>query len=228
MQNQTHVDRASCSMRQEGFEAKQSIEPDRPRNTWKFVGDFQQLMGEDAEPDSLFFVESWTLGAPAAMTNLQKRLLAQVYSLHNGQEIGESISLDAPSFVTEKAPYVEYVSSSRTRTELNTCGAEQWQDFLERPEVQIQSHTAQDARILPEWDGYAQESIDPITPESACQLLGVTLASTRKQIKSAYRQTVSEWHPDRFENETREVRQVATQKMVAINEAYRLLIIGRT
>jgi curved DNA-binding protein CbpA len=34
---------------------------------------------------------------------------------------------------------------------------------------------------------------------------------------------VSQWHPDRLESRTEEVRQFATKKMVAINAAYRLL-----
>jgi DnaJ-class molecular chaperone len=57
----------------------------------------------------------------------------------------------------------------------------------------------------------------------AREILGVTATSTRRQIKAAYRQMVSSWHPDRLECRTEEVRQFATAKMVAINAAYRLL-----
>ena len=57
----------------------------------------------------------------------------------------------------------------------------------------------------------------------ACQLLGVTSTSTQRQIKSAYRRKVGQWHPDRLESRTTEVRLLATEQMAAINEAYRLL-----
>ena len=65
-----------------------------------------------------------------------------------------------------------------------------------------------------------------MTQDRACQLLGVTATSTQKQIKAAYRRKVSQWHPDRLENRTNEVRQLATKQMAMINEAYRLLRNG--
>jgi curved DNA-binding protein CbpA len=34
---------------------------------------------------------------------------------------------------------------------------------------------------------------------------------------------VNRWHPDRLESKAEEERQIATLKMTAINEAYRLL-----
>jgi molecular chaperone DnaJ len=62
-----------------------------------------------------------------------------------------------------------------------------------------------------------------MTQDRARQLLGVTSASTGKQIKAAYRRMVSQWHPDRLELPTEEARQFATARMAAINEAYHLL-----
>jgi curved DNA-binding protein CbpA len=35
---------------------------------------------------------------------------------------------------------------------------------------------------------------------------------------------VSQWHPDRLELRTEDVRQFATERMAAINEAYHLLL----
>jgi DnaJ-domain-containing protein 1 len=61
-----------------------------------------------------------------------------------------------------------------------------------------------------------------LTPEqSACRLLGVTAAGTREQLRAAYRRMVVAWHPDRLERGS-DTRQ-ATERMAAINAAYRLL-----
>ena len=223
MQNQTHVDRASCSMRQEGFEAKQSIEPDRPRNTWKFVGDFQQMMGEDAEPDSLFFVESWTLGVPEAVASLRKRRLEQLICERKASAFCESNSFEAPLFVTDKASHVEFVSSTGAPEISGVCNFGKWQEPFEDHAMKSQGQTMEETDTPTEEADRTRDSTQPITRECACELLGVTASSTRQQIKTAYRQTVAQWHPDRFENRGREVRQIATQKMAAINEAYRLL-----
>jgi curved DNA-binding protein CbpA len=62
-----------------------------------------------------------------------------------------------------------------------------------------------------------------MTLDRACKLLGVTPTSTLSQIKSAHRQLVIEWHPDRLQDETEEVRSYATGKMAVINEAYSLM-----
>jgi DnaJ-class molecular chaperone len=65
-----------------------------------------------------------------------------------------------------------------------------------------------------------------MTKELACRLLGVIAPSTRKQIKAAYRRMVSQWHPDRLELASEEVRQMANERMATINEAYHLLLSG--
>ena len=59
--------------------------------------------------------------------------------------------------------------------------------------------------------------------DCACRILGVTLASTREQIRSAYRRRVSQCHPDHLQRATEEVRKLATQQMAELNDAYRLL-----
>jgi translocation protein SEC63 len=54
-------------------------------------------------------------------------------------------------------------------------------------------------------------------------MLGVTLASTRKQIKTAYRQLAWRYHPDRLNGSSEHDRRLATDRMISLNEAYRLV-----
>jgi len=74
-------------------------------------------------------------------------------------------------------------------------------------------------------DDIVNDAIDDVTGrmtvERARILLGVTAASTRDQIKSAYRQTASRCHPDRAQGDRQ--RGLATERMAMINEAYHLL-----
>jgi DnaJ-domain-containing protein 1 len=63
----------------------------------------------------------------------------------------------------------------------------------------------------------------PLTLDAARRLLGVTAASTRDEIKAAYRQMASLYHPDHLARRGDRDRQLATDRMAAINEAYRLL-----
>jgi DnaJ-class molecular chaperone len=65
-----------------------------------------------------------------------------------------------------------------------------------------------------------------MTRQRACRLLGVTADDTREQIKTAYRRMASQWHPDRLERRTEEARQLATEQMAAINEAYSVIRDG--
>jgi curved DNA-binding protein CbpA len=62
-----------------------------------------------------------------------------------------------------------------------------------------------------------------MTISRARQILEITSASTREQVRSAYRRRVTQCHPDRLQGATEATRRHATQEMAAINEAYRLL-----
>jgi DnaJ family protein C protein 3 len=57
----------------------------------------------------------------------------------------------------------------------------------------------------------------------AMRLLGLTAASTREQVRAAYRRMAGEWHPDRVAGRAEGVRRAATEQMAEINEAYRVL-----
>jgi DnaJ-domain-containing protein 1 len=220
MESLFQVDRGSCSTTQGNNEAISALETRRPGRAWQFVSEFQQLLGEDSEPDPLFFVDSWTLGMGAAVENFKQRRQAQADRDRESQAFREIDRLGTRALFEESDLYTEFVSSAPASTSSGTAGAA-WQSPQE-PSARTEYQT------LRESDTFAQEcsslrTREPMTVERACQLLGVTPASTEKQAKAAYRRMVSQWHPDRLELCTEETRQFATERMAAINEAYHLL-----
>jgi DnaJ-domain-containing protein 1 len=204
---------------QEFDDAVPAVEPNRPRQTWQFVSEFQSRMGEDSEPDPQFFVESWTLGVAAAMENLQKRQQAAHARRSQSREISY---LDTLSFMHDLESGAEFHSSVL----MGEC-----EDSREssQPLLSAEEQATAPEPLQPGWDPLAEEcesSLEmgmPMTRERAFRLLEVDATSTRAQIKAAYRRKVSHWHPDRLAHRGEEVRQLATRQMAAINEAYRLL-----
>lgn len=57
------------------------------------------------------------------------------------------------------------------------------------------------------------------TIEYYLTILGVTLQSTKEEIKKAYRNIIKQWHPDKFPNDKQKIIE-ATEKSKLINEAY--------
>jgi DnaJ-domain-containing protein 1 len=214
--------RGARSVTKEFDEAVPAVEPNRPRQNWQFVSDFQMQMGEGSEPDPQFFVESWTLGVTAAMDNLQKRQQGQAARARNGQGLREIQALGTLAFLQEQELGAEFHSSVVMGECEDRCEPSQ-------PLLSGNETVAAYAQTEQEWDSLAEEcesSVElgmPMTRERALRLLEVTPASTRIQIKAAYRRKVSHWHPDRLAHRSEEVRQLATRQMTAINEAYRLL-----
>jgi DnaJ-domain-containing protein 1 len=58
----------------------------------------------------------------------------------------------------------------------------------------------------------------------ALAVLGVSTDATEAEIKAAYRRLVSEWHPDRLNNVAKELRDIATERLKTINQAYDQLV----
>ena len=226
MKSQFNVDRGSCSTSQQSNDGVSSLAPNRPGQTWQFVNDVQGLLGDEAEPDPLFFVESWTLGVTASVENWQQRRQTETHRGRASSVYREPDSIAASRFVQENALYAEFLASARTAANAERC------DSGWSPQSAEDSAKRRQDQAPQEWDTDVEEcenihdTTHPMNQHRACQLLGVTTTSTRKQIKDAYRQKVSQWHPDRLENRTNEVRQLATEHMAAINEAYRLLRNG--
>jgi DnaJ like chaperone protein len=72
--------------------------------------------------------------------------------------------------------------------------------------------------------------VEPVSePEalSAIQILGISETATLAEIKTAYRNRMKEWHPDRFPNLDEESRRMAEDWTKALNAAYEELMIQR-
>jgi hypothetical protein len=55
------------------------------------------------------------------------------------------------------------------------------------------------------------------------RILGVNNSCSEEELKAAYRQKVALWHPDKLDGMAPELKDVATKKMVDLNEAYAFL-----
>lgn len=213
MEGYFRVDRGSCTTRQESRETIPVTELHPQETAWKFVSQMEQVLGEGSEPDPLFFVESWTLGIPAATENFQRRQEQKSRERHAAYETD---SLSPLSFVQQNTEF----SSSDCIAAIEDRYVSGWQRHAtERPAAQDRVSQAA------ECDNW-QEALRPMTLQGACRLLRVAATSTREQIRAAYRQMASRYHPDRLGRRTEKERQVATERMTAINEAYRLLCSG--
>ena len=63
--------------------------------------------------------------------------------------------------------------------------------------------------------------------DKAYELLGVKPGVSNTELKAAHRDLAKVWHPDRFLHDPR-LREKAQEKLKEINEAYELLISGKT
>lgn len=226
MEGQFQVDRGGGVTTPEGYEAASAIEASRRGRGWQFVDEFQRLVGEDSEPDIRFFVESWTSGTATAVESYEQRRKKPPQREYPNDAFCEDDVIDTVSFVHEKAPLAEFAAAASEQANAGCSGGGSARESSIEPAAQTQEEAWQ------EWEMFAEERDDSsgavrrMTQERACLLLGLTATSTRRQIKAAYRRMVSRWHPDRLDLGTEEVRQLANERMAAINEAYHLLLNG--
>ncbi len=199
-----------------------------------FAEHIQQLFGDDFDPDPLFLEESWTLGIPAAAENLCRRRqnaadrefqnrafrdlngLGSLFIIEDHDQAAEALLADRADMIA-----TFYASAWSQRPAPSRSPADSAHDShvsYRRMPAGVPSQNATRRETEP-----AVEPWNNMSVAYANQLLGTSRASTRQQIRSAYRRLVSEWHPDRLQDASGLVRESATQKMSAINEAYRLL-----
>lgn len=63
--------------------------------------------------------------------------------------------------------------------------------------------------------------VDPV--EEACRVLQLSRPFTMKELQAAYRQRMSQYHPDKVSNLGPELRELAESKSKEINQAFDLL-----
>jgi DnaJ-domain-containing protein 1 len=205
------------------FNSSAAVEPNRQEQAWPLAEEIQQLMGDDAQPDPLFFEESWTLGAAVAAENLRRRRRQQAEFVSEGVVFGEYDNLGAQAYVQQRAWWAEPIPTAQDYAVAGQSNSE-WQmsrgkePAARKEDIAREPNSAQ--RV-----GHVEMS-DPamlMTVPLACRLLGVTATSSREQIRNAYRRMAGQWHPDRMQHSNEETRHFANEQMIAINQAYSLL-----
>lgn len=245
MERSFRVDRESSVTAQPGYKAVSAAEWNGPERAWPelsgpFVAQVEQVLGEDAEPDAVFFVESWTVGVDRATQNFLERRRERERNRNREQAVPAFRAVDSflPFFFTEEDACLPERDRGRTRdagvaaspaavlTEGYVAG---WATPYREEAAAVAQEPIPQAG--PDIGNTCEEKFGErfgaMTLEGACRLLGVAATSTREQIKAAYRRMASRYHPDRLadrlERSSEQERDVATERMVSINEAYRLL-----
>jgi DnaJ-domain-containing protein 1 len=196
---------------------------------WGFAEEMRLRMGDEFEPDAQFMEESWTLGVAAAAENWRARRQGGAERERQSQAFREMDSVGARAF----AQASEWYAAMR-RSASGAAGSEIAEREMVDESNAAQRRAAWLQRCAEEpFGGWQAE--EPVANETtsdagegmtlgrAMRLLGLTAASTREQVRAAYRRMAGEWHPDRVAGRAEAVRQAATEQMAEINEAYRLL-----
>jgi DnaJ-domain-containing protein 1 len=217
MEIDNQVDFELFSIRQDTSEAMQAIDPIHPGQSGGFVDDIQQFLGANSEPDSIFFIECWTVGASSAIENLEQRLLKEANRAVQSPTFHEFDILGSQFFVHENMRIAEELRSTQN------AGRSMSSEWLL---AQTRSAYSQEGGAFAEGFSKRHDAALPMTQDLARRILGVFATSTPGQIRAAYRRMVRMWHPDRLEYRAEEMREIATEKMSAINEAYHLLHSG--
>ena len=185
-----------------------------------FAAHMADVLGEDAAPDPLFLVETWTFGVDTATHNFQAR--HNTARNHNVEAPGSRPGTFRPFDFFVPLTFVEALPSDQAGfRSMPTAFPSAWKDAYGVTASNSSPQPAAAYGDLPPFS--APTPGEPLTAELACRTLGVAPSSTRKQIKAAYRHLVLRYHPDRFELSSEHDQRIATDRMTAINAAYHLL-----
>jgi DnaJ-domain-containing protein 1 len=225
MTGQFHAESFTRSTRQESGTPIGAFDSNGPVSACQFVDDFENLVGDDVEPDPLFFVECWTVGNAAAATNFRQRRQRQVDDERSSKASRNVYSSRILSFAQQCDLEAKALSAAGAAASAGRYYADWSRQYAEEFATQAQKYSSQQAERCAEPGNSRQETTvsSSMTLQRACLLLGVAATSTRGQIKTAYRQMASQWHPDRLQHSTKQERRIATDQMAAINEAYHFL-----
>ncbi len=192
-------------------------------------------MGVEFEPDAQFMEESWTLGVAAAAESwrtrrgdVQRERAVREEREQQSRAFREMDSVGAMAFAQASAWYAEVrrAASGAGSVAMAAYGGETPGSAETRGEAAWLQRCAEEP--FGGWqERYAEEGSSGaetgMSVGRAMRLLGMTAASTREQVRAAYRRMAGEWHPDRVAGRAEEIRRAATEKMGEINEAYRVL-----
>lgn len=185
-----------------------------------FTHHIDDLLGTETEPDPLFFVESWTVGVPAATRNFQSRH-QQTRLRETNENPWHAFAFSMPPVVIDDGSMFGPQASS-TRAGFSAAWKSAYGFGGSAPYASSSTANRQSTHDIPEDSGTSKVAV-PLTIEDASHLLGISAAATRKQIKTAYRQLVWRYHPDLLTDHDEQERRLANDRMICLNEAYRLL-----
>jgi hypothetical protein len=215
------------------------VDTSSPADPQHFANQIAHLIGEDSDLDPLFLEETWTLGVPAATGRWRHRQRAHADRERQSQSFRDLHNLASIHFV-EAADPAAFIPQALAAAVQRGYGAASPQ-----PQSPTQPAATPTPTPLPTTPpgapsfahyakGGTQTARNPtpthlmdapleMTPSHARRLLGVATSATPAELRSAYRRMVSQCHPDRLGPATDDARRRATDRMAAINEAYRLL-----
>jgi hypothetical protein len=199
-----------------------AVEPNLPGQAWPLAEEIQRMMGADAQPDPLFFEESWTLGAAKAAENLRRRRRQQAEFVSTGVAFGQFDNLGAQAYVQQVAWWTDDFAAIKYDAVASEANAKWplWRGRDQSARREDDSHGWEPFVAVEDCQWTAGETMSmPL----ACRLLGVAADSTWAQIKTAYRRKAGQWHPDRMQHRSEDARRRANDQMIAINQAYGLL-----
>jgi DnaJ-domain-containing protein 1 len=200
------------------FDSSAAVEPNQPGQAWPLAEEIQQLMGADAQPDPLFFEESWTYGATAAAKNLRRRRRQQA----EGVVFGEFDNLGAQAYVQQVAWWTDDFAATNNDAVAGEVNAK-WPIWRGKEQAARGEDDSQDWEPFVAAEDCQWTASELMSVPLACRLLGVAADSSWLQIKTAYRRKAGQWHPDRMQHSSEETRRRANDQMIAINQAYGLL-----